>query len=72
VLDLLLPDMDGETIAQTLYNDETLREIPIIIMSAKPIDPQQRAALLPNIHAVIEKSLLDRKEFLSIVDGKLK
>jgi threonine synthase len=72
VLDLLLPDMDGEAIAQTLYNDETLREIPIIIMSAKPIDPQQRAALLPNIHAVIEKSLLDRKEFLSIVDGKLK
>ncbi len=69
VLDLMLPDVDGFSILQTLHHDEKLRDIPIVVLSAKELSIEERNAL--NIHSLVEKANLDRLEFLSIIKNEL-
>ncbi|MFN8527019.1 MAG: pyridoxal-phosphate dependent enzyme [Anaerolineae bacterium] len=71
ILDLLLPDMDGFTIVDTLTNDPVLRDIPIVVYSAKSLKPEERAYLERTIRAVIEKSAVDREQFVSMITKAL-
>jgi CheY-like chemotaxis protein len=43
LLDLRLPDMDGEMLCRTVRNSDRLADVPIILMSAEP-EPLQRRA----------------------------
>lgn len=71
VLDLMLPDVDGYSIIQTLQNDSNLQDIPVVVVSAKQIDPQERIRHQENIRSILEKASLDRKQFLDIIKKEL-
>lgn len=69
VLDLMLPDVDGFSILQTLQNDEKLRDIPVIVVSAKMLTPDEQQSL--RIRSVMEKASLDHKAFVDIINDEL-
>ncbi|MBC7869682.1 MAG: pyridoxal-phosphate dependent enzyme, partial [Chitinophagaceae bacterium] len=71
ILDLMLPDMDGFAIVETLQNDVKLRDIPVIIISARELTSDERARMQQNIRLILEKTSLDRKELLNIIKGEL-
>jgi threonine synthase len=72
ILDLMLPEMDGFSVLQTLQNDAKLREIPVVIVSAKELTPQERAEMGPYISSVITKAAFDRGQFLYTINSILK
>lgn len=71
LLDMLLPDMDGFSIIETLQNDDKLRDIPIVVVSAKDMTLAERATIENQIHALIEKASLDRHQLVSIIKSEL-
>lgn len=72
ILDLMLPEMDGFAVLEALQHDERLREIPVLVLSAKELTLQEQNFLQPYGTAVIRKGALDRKEFLYVVHNLLK
>lgn len=53
LLDLMMPRMDGETLAQTIRRDRRLQTIPILVLSAFPCTPEIQAEL--GIQGYLEK-----------------
>lgn len=72
VLDLLLPDLDGFSIVETLQNDVKLRDIPVVVVSAKTLTREDRTRLQGRMSSIIEKASLDRKRFLDIINNELR
>jgi threonine synthase len=71
VLDLMLPDLDGFSILDTLQSDPKLRAIPVVIVSAKELVGEEYERLHESIHQTLEKASLDRRQFLDIIKGEL-
>lgn len=67
VLDLMMPDMDGFSVLESLHNNPQLRDIPVIVISAKELSYDEQSKLAQGIHAILGKSSLDRNHFLSII-----
>lgn len=72
IVDLLLPDMDGFAIIETLQKDPQLSEIPIVVYSAKDLTNEERDSIKENIRVFVNKLSMDRKQFLNVVKGELK
>jgi threonine synthase len=72
ILDLMLPEMDGFAVLQTLEDDPKLRDIPVIVFSAKELTEEEQRTLAPRISNLIEKGSFDRNQFLYIVKDILK
>jgi threonine synthase len=71
VLDLLLPDTSGEELLEILKNDERTRDIPVVVLTAKEIQPSERERLLGKIISLFEKANLDRRALVDYVDETL-
>jgi threonine synthase len=71
ILDLNLPDLDGLTILDTLQRDSNLKDIPVVVYSARDLTPEQLEATQSQIRRVIRKSSLDRQEFLDAIKEEL-
>lgn len=56
VLDLMMPEMSGFEVVAVLKRDKRTASIPIVIVSARQMTVEDRAALNANILKVIEKS----------------
>jgi threonine synthase len=62
VADLTMPGIDGFGLVEELKLDPRTREIPVVIVSAKDITPEERKRLNGHIEAVYQKgSLLPRR-----------
>jgi len=72
ILDLLLPDMDGFGIIETLQSDHDLRHIPIVIYSAKELTENERQRLNQHIGVIIEKTRFDKQTFVSTIHDVLR
>jgi PAS domain S-box-containing protein len=55
LLDLHLPDMDGEDVARVLLDDQATREIPIVILSADAYSSVRRRLLALGVEAYVTK-----------------
>lgn len=71
VLDLVLPDLDGFAILETLYRDAKLRDIPVVIFSAKSLSAEERDQMQANIRRVLEKTTLDHRAFADMIKSEL-
>ncbi|MBZ0277812.1 MAG: pyridoxal-phosphate dependent enzyme, partial [Anaerolineae bacterium] len=72
LLDLMLPEMDGFSILEAMRGDANLREIPVIVLSAKELTQQERDTLANQIISIMTKASLDRKKFLDTIHKALK
>ncbi|KAA3643505.1 MAG: pyridoxal-phosphate dependent enzyme [Chloroflexi bacterium] len=71
ILDLVLPDIRGEEVLKELRTQKETAHIPVIIVSAKELDPQMRAELHKNAESVWPKDGLDRNNLVTHVEAVL-
>ena len=71
ILDLMLPDTSGEKLLETLREQEQTQDVPVIIVSAKDLDPDARAQLSAQADSVWSKTTIDRSNLLAHVETLL-
>jgi signal transduction histidine kinase/CheY-like chemotaxis protein len=71
LLDLMMPVMDGFEFVRALRQDRRFASIPIIVLTAKDLNAEERARLADGVQDVIAKSAVDRQELLSEITNIL-
>ncbi len=69
LLDLMMPEMDGFELLETLREREAWREIPVVVVSAKDLTPEDRARLNGGVARVVEKRSWSPRELVDQVLG---
>jgi CheY-like chemotaxis protein len=59
LLDLLMPDVSGFDVVAALAGDRATSAIPIIVVTAKLLDAEDRAALNGRVRGIVDKAGLD-------------
>jgi threonine synthase len=60
ILDLMMPEVDGFGVLDALRADEATRDIPVIVVTAKTLSPEERARLRTQASSLLQKgSLMD-------------
>ncbi len=67
-LDLLMPEMDGFEVVEKMKEDERLKEVPIVVLTAKEVTEQERASLNSKIKDIVQKEGLTREIILGEVN----
>jgi threonine synthase len=67
VVDLMMPGIDGFALVEELRLDPRTKGLPIIVVSAKDINPEERKRLNGHIEAVIQKGSLQPRNFVDRV-----
>jgi threonine synthase len=67
VTDLMMPGIDGFGLVEELKLDLRTRNIPVVVVSAKDITPEERKRLNGHIEAVYQKGTLPPRKFVDQV-----
>ncbi len=67
-LDLLMPEMDGFEVVEKMNEDERLREVPIVVLTAKEVTEEERSTLNSKIKNIVQKEGLTREIILREVN----
>jgi PAS domain S-box-containing protein len=67
VLDLMMPEVNGFDVVEALQQTSDTAAIPIIVVTAKQITPEDRAKLNGFVATIVEKSEFDRDRFTTEV-----
>jgi len=68
ILDLMMPEVNGFMVVERLREQANTREIPIIVLTAKIVTPDERQRLNRYVSTIAEKSSLNRATFLAEVN----
>jgi signal transduction histidine kinase/CheY-like chemotaxis protein len=71
-LDLGMPDPDGAEILRLLKSDPDTRDIPVVIVTAKPLNQDETATLRKLAVDVIAKNSVSRERALEAVDAAMR
>jgi len=71
LLDLLMPRMDGFMLIEQIQQTSQLRQIPIIVLTAKTVTAAEQARLDQRVRTVIQKRGLDRETLIQELRGLL-
>ena len=67
VLDLTMPKLDGFQVLERLQETPELRLLPVIILTARRLSPQERAQLKERTVSLLEKSQYSSQELRALV-----
>ncbi len=67
VLDLGLPDIDGFTVVSVLRNEEKLKNIPLLVYTAKDLTDEERQRLRLGLTSYLTKAKTSQGEFVGLV-----
>jgi signal transduction histidine kinase/DNA-binding response OmpR family regulator len=70
LLDLMMPEVSGFDVVEALQRDVDTARIPVLVVTAKQITPQDRAALnrqAGNLVRIVEKAGFDKQRFMAEV-----
>jgi CheY-like chemotaxis protein len=71
ILDLLMPRIDGFMLIEQIQQTSQLRQIPIIVLTAKTLTATEQARLDQRVRTVIQKRGLDRETLIQELRGLL-
>jgi threonine synthase len=71
ILDLMLPDIAGEQLLKMLREQDQTQDVPVIIVSAKDLDPATRVKLSAQADSIWSKTTFDRSNLLAHVETLL-
>ena len=72
LLDLLMPVMDGFELLKILQADDSMKGIPIIVITSKDLSEEDYAFLSDNVDRVIQKGKYTRKELIKRINTAIK
>lgn len=67
-LDLLMPEMDGFEVVSKIHEDERLKDVPIVVLTAKDVTAQDITELNSKIKNIVKKEGLTREVILREVN----
>ncbi|HEY4723444.1 MAG TPA: response regulator, partial [Anaerolineae bacterium] len=65
ILDLLMPIINGFEFLKMLRADPSIRDLPVLILSARTLTPGERADLAASAQAVLSKNSLQREALVA-------
>jgi len=65
ILDLMMPEVSGFEVARALRASEQTARIPILVLTAKDLTPEERARLNGAVSAILQKSDFSHDELLA-------
>jgi CheY-like chemotaxis protein/nitrogen-specific signal transduction histidine kinase len=71
ILDLIMPDLDGFSILETMQGDPLLRSIPVIILTAADLTEEERQTIAASKREVLKKDLFKGEQLISILENAL-
>jgi len=71
ITDLMMPDVDGFTVINTMKSDDNLAHIPIVVVSAKELTIQEQQFLDNNIDMLLQKGSFIDDAFVEQIINKL-
>jgi threonine synthase len=71
ITDLMMPDVDGFKVIETMRGDERLRHIPIVVVSAKELTAKEKKFLAANTDMMLQKGSFINDDFLESLIKKL-
>ena len=71
ILDLNMPEMNGFAMIEALKANEDMRHIPIIIVSAQELSPQEHERLTGQVEVLLHKGIFTENELLEDVGQAL-
>ncbi|MBA3868846.1 MAG: threonine synthase [Anaerolineae bacterium] len=71
VTDLMMPDVDGFAVIETMKSDPTISHIPIVVVTAKELTVKERARLSGQIEMLLQKGSFIDEEFIESLVSKL-
>jgi threonine synthase len=70
VLDLMMPEMDGFAVLDALRADDATRDIPVIVVTARVLTPEERSKLSGQIESLLQKgSFMDDDLLADVMDA---
>ncbi len=69
LLDLMMPQMDGFTFVNKLQQQESWRSIPVVVLTAKDITPEDRLRLNGYVENILQKEAYTCEELLGQVSN---
>ncbi len=67
VLDLMMPGTDGFQVANALHSDDKTASVPIIILTAMDLSPEDKKRLKGRVRGISEKGRLTKERFIEEV-----
>ncbi len=64
LLDLMMPVMDGFEFLDVLRKDPAYASIPVVVITAKDLSPEERAQLSGRVNSILQKGAVDREKLL--------
>ncbi len=71
ILDLMMPDVDGFAVLESVKADKTTRTIPIVVVTAKDLTSEERESLNKRVESLLQKGLFEQQELLADVAAAL-
>ena len=71
-LDLMMPEMDGFDVLESIKSKEETRSIPVIVITAKELTEEDYQRLNHSVEALIQKGPMKREELLADLAAALK
>ncbi|MFC7400022.1 response regulator [Chelatococcus sp. GCM10030263] len=71
VLDLMMPEIDGFEVLTKLRQDQKLRDIPVVVVTAKELTSQERDWLRSNALEIFQKGAYGRSELIESLRGMI-
>jgi signal transduction histidine kinase/DNA-binding response OmpR family regulator len=71
VLDLMMPNMDGFEVLRTIRDEPALRDVPIVIVTARDLSDEDRQRLADSAQGVILKQAMRLEHLLQEVRARL-
>jgi CheY-like chemotaxis protein len=56
VLDLTMPKLDGFQVLEALRADRSLQDVPVLVLTATQMSPEQRARLSAEVQGLLDKA----------------
>jgi CheY-like chemotaxis protein len=72
VLDLVMPDVSGFDVIRELRADDTTRELPIVVVTARALEHAEREALARSVHGVLGKDGWEENGFLEVIRAAIR
>ncbi|PSQ99326.1 MAG: hybrid sensor histidine kinase/response regulator, partial [Bacteroidetes bacterium QS_9_68_14] len=67
ILDLMMPEVDGFTFLEEMRSRDDLSEVPVVVVTAKDLTPEDHKRLNGGVDSVLQKGEYDSEELLEHV-----
>ena len=72
ILDLFMPELNGFTILENIFQDEALQGLPVLILTGADLSPEQHQQLSEFGQQLLSKGFLRKQELLNYLETALK